>query len=578
MRFLIKALAVGVMLAGLASGFARAQTGPALSVKAPVMACEALAGADLGLITGTRAVVKSAQVEPGPAPYCHVQGVIAPAIRFELRLPQQGWTQRYLQTGCGGLCGAVQIHADHAETCQPLQTGALALGGTDMGHDGGMGEGAFGRDKQLRIDFAYRGVHATALAAQAVIRRYYGQAPRFSYFSGCSDGGREALMEAQRFPADFDGVAAGAPALNFLVQNTFFHAWMALSNTGADGKAILTADKLPILHAAALADCDAADGLKDGEIENPRVCRFDPGVTQCAAGAPDTFSCLTPAQVRVARAFYEGPTDAEGRHFTAGGPQVGSELAWRGVYVPQTPDQPTMSAGIALGVLKYLAFPQNPPTDFKLSDFKFTQAEFDRLQALHPLYDATDPNLAPFKARGGKLILWHGWSDPHISPLNLIAYYEAVRTTLGAGAAEAFSRLYLFPGLYHCAGGDGETQFDILTPLMAWVEAGQAPEQIIAGRTAVDPMAHMGPPPGAHGPGAHPPGGMRAMPVSFPALPVNRSRPVYPYPYTAAYVGAGSPDQAASFKQGAAPIAPNLQPWAGEGFFAPAQLPGATAP
>jgi feruloyl esterase len=360
-----------------------------------------------------------------------VKGVIAPNNHFEARLPVAGWTQRYVQLGCGGLCGVLQIRVEHAEQCDPVNSHGLVLASTDMGHSGhGMGDGGFGNDPALRTDFAYRGVHLTALAVKALIKLYYGQPQRYAYFSGCSDGGREALMEAERFPDDFNGIAAGAPALNFQLQNTFYHAWMAVSNHRPDGSAILLAAKLPALHAAALAACDALDGLKDGEIDNPQACRFDPAAARCAPGQAPSDACLTPEEVAVARKFYQGPTDSSGRRFLAGGPQVGSELAWRGVYVPETPDGMVVSTDAALGTIKYLAFAQNPPASYTLKDFKFDQSTLDALKTEHPLYDAGDTDLSAFQANGGKLLMWHGWSDPHISPLNSIAFYTGVQAKL----------------------------------------------------------------------------------------------------------------------------------------------------
>jgi feruloyl esterase len=336
--------------------------------------------------------------------YCAVRGTITPKIGFEVRLPASAWTQRYLQVGCGGLCGVLDIRVEHADECVPLKDHSTVLASTDMGHKGrNMGDGAFGTDPQARIDFAYRGVHLTALTAKALVKQYYGQEPKRSYFSGCSDGGREALMEAERFPADFDGIAAGAPAMNFQVQNTFYHAWMYTVNHRADGSAILTAAQLPALHAAALVACDAVDGLKDGQITDPRACRFDPATALCKAGQAQDH-CLSSEQVEVARKFYAGPSDASGHHFTVGGPQVGSELAWRGVFVPDDALGHVMSQDAALGTLRYLAFPTNPGESYSLADFHFDQATFKRLDALHPLYDATDTDLSAFVARGGKLL------------------------------------------------------------------------------------------------------------------------------------------------------------------------------
>jgi len=550
--------AVVVLLALGVGGQALAQPvglAPLDAVK-PAMPCEALAKVDVSDAVGAGTTITSAEISrSGDKVFCAVQGVIAPKIRFELRLPVGGWTQRYLQVGCGGLCGVLNVRVEHADGCIPVTDGAIAVASTDMGHEGrNMGDGSFGTDPQARVDFAYRGVHLTSVASKALIARFYGKSPRYSYFSGCSDGGREALTEVQRFSGDFDGVAAGAPAMYFTLQNSFYHAWQAVSNTGADGKAILVSVRLPILHAAALASCDAVDGLRDGQIDDPRACRFDPVVAQCKAGQP-TDACLTPAEVEAARKLYSGPVDAKGRHFTFGQPQVGSELSWTGVFVPRAADQPLMSHDAAEQPLKYLMSPTNPPAGYSLADFKFTGEQFEALKWAHGLYDATETDLRPFAARGGKLIVWHGWSDPHISPLGTIAWRDAVVGEMGQAQADGMMRLFLFPGLYHCFGGDGLSQFDILTPLMAWVEAGQAPNTVLAGKVDMPDFGppppgrdgrEMGPPPGAMGP---PPGaGLGGPPMDeLPPLTPTRVRPVFAYPQVAAYKGSGSTDAPGSF-------------------------------
>ncbi len=543
------------LLALFGAGVAVARPAPALANLAavkPVIDCAALASVDVSDAVGAKTTITSAKLSgSGDKAFCAVQGVIAPKIRFELRLPTAGWTQRYLQVGCGGLCGVLSIRTEHADGCTPVKDGAIALASTDMGHEGkggmaAMGDGAFGADPQARIDFAYRGVHLTSVASKALIARFYGQAPRFSYFSGCSDGGREALMEAQRFPGDFDGIAAGAPAMVFTVQNSFYHAWQARSNMDASGKAILIASRLPILHAAALASCDAVDGLKDGQIDDPRACRFDPGVAQCKPGQV-ADACLTAAEVETARKLYDGPRDAAGKPFTLGQPQVGSELSWAGVFVPRSADQVPGSWGMAEQPVKYLLSQTNPPADYSLADFKFTPEQFAGLSWAHRLYDATDTDLSAFAAKGGKLILWHGWSDPHISPLNTIAYRNGVVAELGQAKADATMRLFLFPGLYHCFGGDGLSQFDIVSPLMAWVEAGVAPNAVEAAK--VDMPAMTGPPPA----GAD----VRQAPMpDSSALKPSRVRPVYAYPQVAAYTGSGSIDAPESF----APKTPSAEP------------------
>jgi len=527
-----------------------------LAAVKPVMECAALKESTVPLPGGVRARIASAESVNGEAAaYCRVRGTIASAIGFEAQLPSANWSQRYLQIGCGGLCGSIQLRVNNAAGCVPAESGTLALASTDMGHQGSMGEGTFGNDPQARIDFAYRGVHLTAVAVKLIIRKFYGQAARYSYFSGCSDGGREALMEAQRFPEDFDGIAAGAPAMNFQVQNTFYHAWQALSNTGPDGRAILTAERLPLLHRAAVASCDEIDGLKDGQITDPRQCKFDPASLQCPT-AKAGEACLTASEVAAATALYRGAHTADAERLVIGGPQVGSELSWAGVFVPQRADEPIFSSMAALSVLRYVAFETNSTT-FSLSDLKFDRETFERLRPLHALYDATDPNLGPF-ARHGKLILWHGWSDPHISPINTIAYFEAMQQELGASQTDAFARLFLFPGMYHCSGGDGPSQFDVLTPLMRWVERGNAPAEIVAGRT-IGTQTPTGRPRTADGP----------RPAIVKSSPVDRTRPIYPYPAVASYRGSGSLEEAGSFASRPGSKGPAQYDWVGRTFMTP---------
>lgn len=582
--------ALGLSLLPAATAMAGAQDLAALGNVAPMVDCASLANSDISAVVGARTHIDAAKavVDGRPAPYCDVTGYVEPAIRFEVRLPLGTWTQRFVQTGCGGLCGNLNIRLGNDDGCLPATHGELALASTDMGHSGGM-DGEFGeKNYQLRIDFAYRGVHLTTLAAKALIAKFYGQGSRYSYFAGCSDGGREALMEAERFPQDFNGITAGAPAMNFTTQNTFYHGWNARMNTGADGKPILTADKLPILHKAIVDACDSGDGLKDGLISDPLSCHFDPAVVECKAGQ-DAAACLTAAQVKVAREIYAGAHDGEGHKLVLSGPLPGSELAWEGVYIPRGGQERTMSGMIAPGTLKYLAYEKNPPAGYTLADLKFDRATFEATTRLHGLYDATDPDLTPFAAAGGKLILWHGLADPHISPLNTIAYYTAMEKLLGKQAVDRFARLYLFPGGYHCGGGEGPFNVDLLSAIMSWVERGDAPNALIAsqgggggeGPPAGVPAgggAQMGPPPG--GMGGKPPLGPGGLPPRMAGGPAggmgmasahepNRTRPVFPYPFTAKYAGSGSVDEAKNFVEGSAQPAPAaMLEWLGSGFYA----------
>ena len=267
--------------------------------------CDSLARLDLSKVADKLAHVTSATEEQflGRA-VCQVSGVVEPKVQFRLRLPIEGWDGRYLQTGCGGLCGRITDEVSQVHGCAPFDKIEMAVATTDMGHEGPTPD--FGDDPQLRIDFAHRGVHVTAEVAKAIIAAFYGRTAQHAYFLGCSDGGREGLMEAQRYASDFDGIAAGAPAFNFQIQNTFYHAWNARSNTGPDGKPIIVAADLPFLHRAALKACHAEDGV----IADPRRCAFDPVAAQCAAG--QDADCLTAEQVEAARKIYQGPRTASG--------------------------------------------------------------------------------------------------------------------------------------------------------------------------------------------------------------------------------------------------------------------------
>jgi len=552
---------------------------PALAVVPASSACADLARVSLADIGGAGSRVRAAtQDSSGGVERCTVEGTLAPAIGFRLVLPTRTWTQRFLQVGCGGLCGNIPRNAGAADGCLPLDDGGFAVAGTDMGHAGMASD--FGRDPRQRVDFAYRGVHLTALAAKRLIEAFYGRKPAFSYFDGCSDGGREALIEAQRFPQDFNGIVAGAPALNFQVQNALYHAWQARSNRDAQGQAILVAARLPILHRAVLAQCDALDGLVDGLVSDPRACHFDPATVQCPdAGDAKDGACPSAAEVAAARRLYDGPRDpATGQRLIVAGPQPGSELAWAGVFVPRAADEPVMSDMIALGVLRDLAFETKPPADFKLADLHFDARTFDLLRARHALFDATDPDLGAFAAAHGKLILWHGWADPHISPMNTVAYQEAARTLMGDDRLSSFERLYLLPGVWHCGGGEGPSSVDLLTPMMAWVEQGVAPQAIVARQP--DPARRpngFGQPNGGRPLAGGPvggPGGARRGPPPFEmtrAAPDPRTlvRVIYPYPYVAAYDGHGDPNAPASYVARLATTPNESLDWAGADFYKP---------
>jgi len=513
-------------------------------VKLPVKRCEDLSSVDLTSIGGKGSVVSTAKILKQPSgSVCVVEGTLAPEIGFKVQLPMQNWTQRYMQLGCGGLCGQVGLMIGASEGCRIVADGNFALASSDMGHQGGTGE--FGYDPQKRIDFAYRAMHLTAAAAKQLIHDFYGQEARYSYFNGCSDGGREALMEAQRFPNDFDGIIAGAPAMNFSVQNSFHHGWLASSNQGIDGKAVLHAKKMPVLHKAVLKVCDELDGLKDGLIRDPRECQFDPKVILCRPGQ-NTDSCLTKYEVSAATKIYAGPHDPlTGKALTLGAPMPGSELSWPGVFVPRSGSEDIFSKVIAEDALSGVIYETNPDS-YKLADLTFTESAFDEISKLYGLYSSVDPDLSDFNARGGKLILWHGWSDPHISPINSIAYYESVENLMGKTVTSEFLKFYLFPGMYHCFGGDGPYLFDLTTAMMRWVELGVVPNEIIASQKSE---------------------GVASLDDKGTGL--NRSLPVYPYPNVASYKGRGSINKAENYEEIKGHYGPESYDWIGADYYQP---------
>ncbi|MEV6344288.1 tannase/feruloyl esterase family alpha/beta hydrolase [Actinoplanes sp. NPDC051851] len=506
---LVVALIAALVTPGGAAAHDRRTTPGGLAVLpalTPVMDCAAVTGLTVEGVTLTSATT----VTGGAAPYCEVRGTIAPADTVVLRLPTTGWTQRYVQTGCGGECGSANINVGQASNCPPVTAGQVALATTDMGHQG-QNDGSWAADDpQAQIDFAYRGVHETAVAAKAIITAFYRHAPAYSYFTGCSDGGREGLMEAQRYPDDFDGIAAGAPASNMVVQNTYHHAWNVLTNLDANGRYILLAAKLPMVHEAVLRACDGLDGLRDGILDDPRVCDFDPDTLVCPQAA-----CLTRAEAGVVRRLHDGAVTDDGKRLEpAISHEWGSELDWT-LFVPAAQGTTVGSENFVLAFARYLGFTNRVDPDWQLADLKLTvQGFWDTVQSSSYL-SATDPDLSGFRRSGGRLLLWHGWEDQHISPQGTLEYYDALRTTMGGSAVDGFAKLFMFPGVAHCGGGEGPNTFDVLTPVMAWTESGRVPSSIVASRTGD--------------------GG------------VVRTRPVFAYPAVARYDGSGSIDDAANF-------------------------------
>ena len=421
--------------------------------------------------------------------FCRVQILDQPSpdshIVTEVWLPATAWNGRYAATGNGGFAGEIYFE----QMAASLDHGYVTSG-TDTGHPGVEPTFALGHPEKVK-DFGWRAIHDTALLSKQVARAFYGKPVQHAYFTACSDGGREALMEAQRFPADFDGILAGAPAYN----------WTGLLAGGAVNEAALHATpasylparKLPALAAAVRNACDAQDGVKDGILNDPRDCRFDPASLLCKSGDADT--CLLPEQIASLNTIYGAKHDAAGK-LVFPGISRGAEDAPNGLVpwvVGDSPAAHTLIGFFSQGYFSDFVYqqPDWSTTSFNL-DRDYAKARATTSEAL----DATDTNLAPFTHRGGKLILYHGWNDPAIAPLSTIAYYDAVSRTPAAASV----RLYLIPGMLHCAGGPGATSFgvsedpdhpdteapradsshDIVTALEQWVETGKAPGTVIA--------------------------------------------------------------------------------------------------
>ncbi len=499
----------------------------------PVMTCGALVGIDLSAISGAiggTVTISSATIVPAsatnPAEYCAIKGNIGPGTNtIVVRLPTQGWTQRYVQTGCGGLCGSSNIGYGQSLGCVPITAGQVASATTDMGGPGAPTR--FFEAPQAQIDFAYRGMHVTAEAAKAIIHKFYGRLPLYSYFTGCSDGGREALMEAQRYPDDFDGIAAGAPANDLIVQNTYHHAWRVLANQNTPGDFTsfnLLAANLSYVHAKVVAACHTLDGVADGVIEDPRACNFDTSTLVCARNGNES-GCLTQAQADAVRKLHDGAVTPQGvrlePHIST---EWGSEPDWT-IFVPNAQGQIPAANMFVTGFAGYLVWFNTYYPNFKMTDLNFTVPGFNDTVKTSVYLSAENPDLRGFAAHGGKLLLYHGWADQHISPQGTLKYWKTLNEVMGEDLVERFARFYLFPGMAHCGGGTGPNQFDVMTPLMSWVEMGSAPHAIVAS-------------------------------MFDSSNTVTRTRPVFPYPTVARYSGSGSTNVAANF----VPVTPRHEP------------------
>ncbi len=488
------------------SAAASAVSGYSKAGLAPRMSCAALGqytARDLVSIN-TAAV---AAVSGVPA-HCRVTGTLAPEIAFEVSLPAH-WNGRFYMIGNGGHAGeSLEDPTRVSQRNSALQAG-FAFAQTNTGHDARKEPGAsfVMSNPEKAIDYAYRAVNLTAVTAKNITRTYFGADIARSYWNSCSNGGRQGLMEAQRYPQDFDGILANAP----WVDQTGFTLG-AMWNQKAIDAAPLSAAKLALVGKAVMAQCDALDGLKDGQIDDPRRCRLDvkTDLPACAAGRDDD-TCLTPAQSEAVLKIYGGPV-SRGRPVFPGY-MPGSEGGWMNFIVPAQPDRKAADFNLAEGTLRYLVHtPPQPQYDYRSFDF---ERDIPMLDAWGQLVNADNPDLARFRKRGGKLIMTYGWADPVLQPLAGVHYYERAIAKNGPDTPQFF-RLFMVPGMSHCAGGIATDRFDAVTALVDWVEKGKAPDAIRAARVVNNQEV--------------------------------RSRPLCPYPQAARYTGQGSIDEAANFR------------------------------
>jgi feruloyl esterase len=471
----------------------------ALSVASPVTAatCESLTSLVLPHTTITSAQSANAA---GSAGVCRVAATIRPSsdsdIRIEVWLPLEGWNGKLEANGNGGWTGSISPQTLAAGVAR-----GYASTMSDLGHEGSSASFALGHPEKL-VDFGYRAAHEMAAAAKAIVAGYYGHGPKLSYWNGCSAGGRSALMEAQRFPADFDGIIAGAPGLNW-TGRALLSVRIAQAAHKND-EAYIPPDKYSVIHEAVLQTCDARDGVKDGVLEDPRRCDFDPSELLCKG--PDSLRCLTAPQVETARTIYAAVMNPRTKKSVVPGFERGSEQGWATMAGPKP-------FAIGADLFKYVVF-QDPAWDYKTFDVDRELARTEKAE--NGLLNAMNPNLSTFMDRGGKLIQYHGWNDPQIAPSTSVEYYMSVLETMGGAAkVQGSYRLFMVPGMGHCRGGEGTSSFDMLNALEQWVESGKAPDRIDASRIR---------------------NGV-----------TDRTRPLCPYPQVAVYKGTGSIEAAANF-------------------------------
>jgi feruloyl esterase len=451
--------------------------------------------ADLASLRIDDANFLSASVVPAAAglpEHCRILGLVRPAINFELRLPTHAWNGKFYVAGCGGFCG--RLDSDLPGFTNAMNHGlrrGYAAATMDSGHWGAhRADGRWAWNNRLaENDWGWRGVTETARVAKALIAAFYARPQSKSYFAGCSTGGRMALMAAQRFPADFDGIIAGAPALDYSGLVGTHGAWVTQANLRPDGTEILDRSKVALIAAAVVSACDARDGRADGLIDDPRNCDWQPSSLACRSDP--SAACLTAEEVGVLDKWYAGPRDAAGRQLYPGGIPRGSEPYWPLWLTGKPGDRmPGLVPLFAQDFLRYMAFADDPGETYRVQDFDF-ERDPPRLASMGMIYNADNPDLNAFANRGGKLIVYHGWADPIVTPWRTLKYVEDVQRRMGGSEkTDTFLRLFMLPGFDHCGmqtgSGANDAGFDPLPALEAWVERGVAPDSIASARSGAD--------------------------------------------------------------------------------------------
>ena len=444
-------------------------------------------------------------------PHCKVTGVVGSEIRFEVLLPDD-WNGKFLMGGGGGFVGSLGYQGRFS-----VNRG-YATAATDTGHqgDGIRADWAYGHPER-RVNYGYLGVHRTTEAAKSIVRAYYGQSAERAYFMGCSNGGRQAMMSAQRFPEDFDGIIAGAPAHDFsgVLAAFTYNMQRVFPDPGSLAEPVITPQNRNLLESEILRRCDAGDGVEDGFLNDPRDCDFKLTDLPVCASEGSSDACLTIRQREAIAAVYGGPRNADGQIYPGlpfGGESApGAWQAWitgPSERLMAAYGEPSSQFGFATQGFKYLIF-QDPEFTYSTYDF---EGYDDDAAHLKGFLDATDPDLSEFKQAGGKLLLWHGWSDAALTALGSIEYYEEAES-LDPNIRDYF-RFFLMPGVFHCSGGPGPDRVDWLDALERWVEDGDAPETLTAVKVTDGQIA--------------------------------KARPLCVYPQRAEFTG-GDPDQESSY-------------------------------